>query len=103
MPLEYLPDGRGSGRTYDQVAALPDGGVYVVAHVQDERQVKDALVSQGRRSDALRVVPVSSLYRLQGLNAPMDMGHYARDVATLEQLEVFAALNRWRAYPAESA
>lgn len=92
--------GRGSGKTYDQIRALPDGGVYVVGHVRDERLVKAELVAQGRQSNAIRVVALGHLDKLAGLNAPMDMDHYAREVASVKQLEEFALLNRWRRFPA---
>lgn len=50
---------RGSGRTYRAVEALPDGGTYIVFNVYQTAVVRDALATQGRKADAVSIVPWS--------------------------------------------
>lgn len=52
---------RGSGRTYNQLKNLPDGSIFIVHHGRMASQVRSILVQQGRRSDAIRVYPLSDL------------------------------------------
>ena len=51
---------RGTGRTYRAVEALPDGGTYLVSNVYQTAIVRDALAKQGRRANAVNVVPWST-------------------------------------------
>lgn len=62
---------RGTGRTWAQLAALPDGSVFVVQHQADRRHAMSVLVQQGRERTAIILVLTSDtrsdLGRVRGL------------------------------------
>lgn len=62
---------RGSGRTYRAVEALPDGGTYIVYNVYQTAEIRDMLAKQGRKPNAINIVPYNrdllSGGRLKGL------------------------------------
>lgn len=47
---------RGSGRTWDAVARVPDGGVFVIRHIGFSDRVRDILAAQDRSRYALTLV-----------------------------------------------
>jgi len=52
---------RGSGRTSRQLAALPDGGVFIVPHGAMADHCRHLLKEADRRPDAVRLVIVNQL------------------------------------------
>lgn len=83
----YAENGlRGSGRTYRQIAALPDGAFFVVANWGMRDHVADVLDAQGRAPDAIKVVALSQMDAVTGHRVPVDMDHDARDKASAEQM-----------------
>lgn len=102
---EQLPDDhpalRGTGRTTRQLAGLPDGGVYVVAHQPSTQHCKALLVDVlGRRSDAVRFVTLEQVRHsaLRGLSrtTPIDVDHHAWHVARCDERQaVLMAADRY--------
>lgn len=62
---------RGTGRTWAQLEALPDGSVYVVQHQAERRHAMQILVTQGRARNSVFLLLVSDtrsdLGRVTGL------------------------------------
>lgn len=49
---------RGSGRTTRQLAALPDGALYLVPHQPMARYCGHLLEAAGRKHDAVRIIAI---------------------------------------------
>ncbi len=64
---EYEPASRGSGRTWRLLNDARDGDVLIVAHWRDVGHSRRLLQKMGRRSDAVRILPVEAAAdRLRG-------------------------------------
>jgi hypothetical protein len=74
-------EARGSGRTYRALEQTPDGGVYVVHSMCFAPYIQDQLVKQGRRHDAVRIIPAGDPYLLQGQRGPVLIDHFVFDDA----------------------
>lgn len=77
-------DGRGTGRTYRAVAALPDGGTYLLHNNALFSDVRRMLVDQGRASNALKLVSLQQLRDNPGLFSGLPVGTVAIDHWVLE-------------------
>ena len=93
MMAGKLRSTRGSGRTARQLAALPDGSVYVVCHEQEVAHCKHLLRHiLGRPSDCLRLVSLGEgearYQHLRGLGPATvyDVNHWVPDHALPHQL-----------------
>lgn len=84
--------GRGFGRTYRALNALPDGGVFVVHSDAFLWYVRVLLEQQGRRTNAVRAVPVRDLDQLRGLSVPVAVDHFVEESAPLEVLAELSLL-----------
>ena len=80
-------DPRGTGRTYRQLEALPDGGVFVVHTNAMRHHVRRTLNAQGRKSDAVSVRVVTGSMDtdlLRGLSVPLAVDHAVWDAVSPE-------------------
>lgn len=86
---------RGTGRTTRQLAALPDGGVYVVAHPHLRPYVEGLLVDMGRDPSAVRVLPATTAAeRLKGVpvGTPIAVDHYVWEAARERDVDELMAV-----------
>lgn len=90
---------RGTGRTARQLAGLPDGSVYVVAHESEARHCEALLAESGRTSNALRFITLAGVQNLLGLprNIIVELDHDAEARATPEQRAYLRAFQSGRA------
>lgn len=72
--------GRMAGKTFTQVAALPDGAIFIVHDRKFEGHVREILQAQGRPVGALQIIPLSETHSLRWLGGVLDVDHHARDV-----------------------
>ena len=87
---------RASGRTYRQLEALPDGGVYIIAGMSAVWYFRDQLAKMGRPRDAVHFVSLQNPWlweQLRGVKA-LDMDHFAQEIATKSQIVAFWAAKR---------
>lgn len=90
---------RGTGRSYKQLEALPDGGLYIVNDISAVWYFRDLLVQMGRSPHAVDFIGLNSHAfedQLKGNcnGKPIDMDHFARDIASPSQATAFWAAKR---------
>lgn len=72
--------GRGSGRTYNALAGLPDGGLYIVPHYGIAQHCMAVLQQQGRDKNSVKFITIARAEhedRLRGLHdLPAAVDHW---------------------------
>lgn len=83
---------RGTGRSWNALAKVPDKGYFVIADKSD--YYKGMLCDQGRASNAVKFVSLREVedHRLAGSRGRVFVDHHAWDVATPRQREILLAL-----------
>lgn len=82
---------RGTGRSYGQLEALSDGGVYIIADSSSVWYYRDLLAKMGRDPFKVDFIGLPDMeQQLLGRSIPdLDMDHFAREIATPRQAELF--------------
>jgi hypothetical protein len=84
---------RGTGRSYNQLGALPDGSAYIIADMSSVGYFRDLLAKMGRDPLSIDFYSIQSLEQLQGKRFPaIDMDHFAREVGDIRQLATYLNL-----------
>ena len=84
---------RGTGRSYNQLEALPDGSAYIIADMSSVGYFRDLLIKMGRDPFAIEFYSLEKTYTLQGKRFPaIDMDHFAREVGSTRQLAEYLHL-----------
>lgn len=81
---EVFPGKRGVGKTFKQVAKIPDGGIIFVLP-RMTRHIEDILCTQGRSHNCIRILEIGSMRdceEIRGLRGTP----YAFDHSFLEQM-----------------
>ena len=79
---------RGTGRTWRQLAALPDGSVFLVATMPMISHGRALLRRMGRNHRSIRFVTPSTAFLVRGLAIPsFDVDHAYYDVVGLRGRE----------------
>jgi len=78
---------RGTGRSYKQLEALPDGSAFIIASMTSVGYFRDLLAKMNRDPFAIDFYELVHLDRLRGKRFPaIDMDHFAREIATIREL-----------------
>lgn len=86
---------RGTGRSYNQLEALPDGSAYIIADMSSVGYFRDLLIKMGRDPFAIEFYGLQALDydRLRGRRFPaIDMDHFAQEVGSIRQLQTYLKL-----------
>jgi len=84
---------RKTGRSYNQLEALPDGSAYIIADMSSVGYFRDLLAKMGRDPLSIDFYSIQSLEQLQGQRFPaIDMDHFARESGSAQQLLTYLNL-----------
>ncbi len=76
----YVEHGRGSRRTWRQLAELPDGAIYLVPNERMAGHCRQLLRNMGRDPRVVRFATIENFHRFVGARAPaFDRDHVFDD------------------------